>query len=414
MELSLKRHRTPSALERNPVVALVCDAIYPYSHGGREFRYQALLPRLAERVDMHVYTMHWWEGPKVFTGDGVTYHAISTLLPMYIKGRRSIRQALTFGFACLRMLACHFDVLDADHIPYVQLFALRVVATLKRKPLVVTWHEVWSRSYWCSYLGWVGWAFWAIESLAMRMPDHIIAASPQTEERLREIIGKRASITTIPNGTDIATIARARPCPEGSDIIAVGRLIEHKRIDVLLDVVAALRAHGAPVRCRVVGDGPERENLQEKARALGIESSVEFRTDVNDQTELYSLIKASSLFISLSEREGFGMAVLEAIACGTRVLTTSAPDNLAQHLVERYTRGIVCNPGVEEVISAVVQILAVPDQNPTEGSFTDPWVADYDWQAMIERVINVYTTGGDVLEVDRTPVTVLELQGENS
>lgn len=409
-ELFMKKYGKPSALGRNPVVALVCDAIYPYSHGGREFRYQALLPRLAERVDMHVYTMHWWDGPKVFTGDGVTYHAISALVPMYVRGRRSIRQALHFGVACLRMLLCHFDVLDADHIPYFQLFVLRLVATLKRKPLVVTWHEVWSRSYWCSYLGWVGWIFWAIESLAMRMPDHIIAASPQTAERLREILGKHVSITTIPNGTDIATIAKVLPCLEGSDIIAVGRLIEHKRIDVLLDVVRSLHARGVPVRCRVVGDGPERENLELRARELGIDSSVEFRTDVNDQTELYSLIKASNLFVSLSEREGFGMAVLEAIACGTRVLTTSAPDNLAQHLVERYTRGIVCTPAVEEITSAVEQVLALPDQNRVEGSFTDPWVADYDWQTMIERVIGVYTTDKEALHAAPTPVSILELQ----
>jgi glycosyltransferase involved in cell wall biosynthesis len=377
-------------LKKNLVVALVCDAIYPYSHGGREFRYQALLPRLAEHIDVHVYTMHWWDGPEVYTRDGITYHAISALLPMYAKGRRSARQALRFGVACLRMLRCHFDVLDADHIPYFQLFVLRLVATLKRKPLVVTWHEVWSRSYWCSYLGWAGWIFWAVESLAMRLPDHIIAASPQTAERLRGIIGEHASITTVPNGTDIAAIAKVRPCPQASDIIAVGRLIEHKRIDALLEVVASLHARGVPVTCRIVGDGPERENLQQKARELKIASAVEFRTDVSEQTELFSLIKAAKLFVFLSAREGFGMAVLEAIACGTRVLTTSAPDNLARHLVERYTRGVVCGPGIDEITNAVQRILALPDQEPAEGSFTDPWVVDYDWETMIERVIEIY------------------------
>ena len=45
------------------------------------------------------------------------------------------------------------SVLEADQIPFFQLFVLRAVATLRRKPFTITWHEVWSRSYWRDYLG---------------------------------------------------------------------------------------------------------------------------------------------------------------------------------------------------------------------------------------------------------------------
>jgi glycosyltransferase involved in cell wall biosynthesis len=335
--------------------------------------------------------MHWWDGPAVYTEDRITYHAISTLVPMYAKNRRSTLQALRFGLACIRLLRCHFDVLDADHIPYFQIFVLRIVATLKRKPLIVTWHEVWSRSYWRAYLGWIGWVAWLIEWFAMRLPDHIIAASPQTAQRLRDAIGQRASITTIPNGTDLDLIADALPAPETSDLIAVGRLMDHKCIDTLLDVIATLHARGTHVTCRVIGDGPERIALQERASSLGISHSVEFLYDVGEQKEIYSLIKASKLFISLSTREGFGMAVLEAIACGVRVLTTSAPDNLAQHLVERYSRGVVCEPSVNSITSAVENVLTAIDQDPNDHYPTDSWVTDYDWGVMTDRLMGVYT-----------------------
>ncbi len=122
---------------------------------------------------------------------------------------------------------------------------LRLVATLKRKPFTVTWHEVWSRAYWREYLGLAGWAAWAVERLAMRLPDTIIAASPQTAERLREVLGASAPITTVPNGIDLAAIRAAYPEADPADLVVVGRLIEHKRVGMVLDVVARLHAQRA-------------------------------------------------------------------------------------------------------------------------------------------------------------------------
>ncbi len=375
------------------VIAVVCEVIYPYSRGGRELRYQELLPRLAQSADVHVYTMHWWDGPPVRNDGGVTCHAISRLLPMYRGNRRSIRQAIWFALASLWLLRSYFDLLEADQIPYFQLFVLRLIAALKHKPFIVTWHEVWGRSYWREYLGLAGWAAWSVERLAMRLPDRIIAASPQTAERLRGILGAGAPITTVPNGIDLDTIHAAAADGEPVDLVVVGRLISHKRVDMILDVVALLHARGLRITCRIIGEGPERATLAERARVLGILQSVEFRDDVGEQKELYSLLKSAKLFVSLSVREGFGMAVLEAIACGVPVLTTSAPDNHAQHLVRRYSRGIVCEPALDAVAAAVRTALVAaanyPDCAPCAA---DPWLADYDWSAVAESLAAVYST----------------------
>ena len=286
-------------MNHRPVVALVCDTIYPYSHGGRELRYQQLLPWLAQYAEVHVYTMHWWDGPTTRTNDGITYHAISRLLPLYKKDRRSVAQGIRFGLASLRLLSQRFDVLEADHIPYFQVFALRFVATVKRKSFLVTWHEVWSQSSWRNYIGWAGWAAWSMEWLAMRLPDHIIAASPQTAERLQAALGDRKLITVVPNGIDLDTIRSTYPDAESVEITAVGRLISHKRVDLLLHVIALLHERGMPVRCRIVGDGPEREALKERVCVLGLANVVEFRHDVREQKELYALIKATKVFVSL-------------------------------------------------------------------------------------------------------------------
>jgi len=177
---------------------------------------------------------------------------------------------------------------------------------------------------------------------------------------------------------------------ELTDLVVVGRLIQHKCVDMLLDALASLRASGMVLSCRIIGDGPARAALKEQARELGLAGAVEFRDDIADQKELYSLVKAAKVFVSLSAREGFGLAVLEAIACGIPVLTTSAPDNLAQHLVARYSRGAICEPTPEAVTAAIHDLVIDDDPRIREECDADSWVAEYDWSAMADRIRKAY------------------------
>ena len=377
-----------SPMTDQPVVALVTDAIYPYHRGGKELRYFELARRLTRYADVHVYTMKWWKGPRVRLDDRVTYHGISPLFPLYKKGRRSISEALLFSLACLQMLVRRFDVIEADHMPYFQIFALRLVATIKRKRLVVTWHEVWSRPYWRQYLGPLGVIAWYIERLAMAMPDQIIAASSQTAEALRKALGPRAAVLVAPNGIDLDAIRAAYPDAETTDIVVVGRLMSHKRIDMLLEAVALLHADGMPVTCRVIGDGPQREILHSLAHALNVAHAVDFRHDVDEQKEVYSLLKAARVSVFPSAREGFGIAVLEALACGVPVVTTSTPDNLARHLVTRSSQGSVCAASAVAIAQAVKTWLSTDPRRPDShlARRDDGWLTEYSWEKIAEQV----------------------------
>jgi glycosyltransferase involved in cell wall biosynthesis len=379
---------------RRPVVALVTDAIYPYHCGGKELRYHELVRRLSSRAELHVYTMNWWQGPRRRQEEAAVFHAVCRLHPLYSGGRRSIRQGIFFALGCVRLLGCRFDVLEADHMPYMQIPVLRLVATLRRKPFVVTWHEVWGREYWQEYLGRAGLAAWLMEWLAMRLPDQIIAASPQTADRLRAATGNRTPVTVAVNGIDLDTIRSCYPSGDPADIVVVGRLIANKRIDMLLEAVAALHAAGQPVTCRIIGDGPDRAALREQAGRLGLAGAVDFRHDVRDQKDLYGLIKSARVFAFPSAREGFGIAALEAIACGLPVVTTSAPDNLAKHIVARSARGVVCDSTSAALADAIAGLLAEPgltdpsltDPSLADPSLADPWLADYDWSASAATV----------------------------
>ena len=367
---------------RRPIVAVVTDAIHPYSFGGREIRYHELARQLSPRADVHMYTMHWWDGPRVLTDGPVTLRAITPLIPLYSGRRRSLRQAVFFSLGCLQLLWRRFDVLHVDHIPQFQLFTMRLVATLRRKTLVATWHEVWGPEYWQDYLGRGGRLAWWVERLSMRLPDQIIAASAQTAERLFQHLGEQAPIVVAPNGIDLQAVRDAEPSPDTTDLVVISRMMVHKRLDMLLDAVALLHAEGRPVTCRIIGDGPERDALHEQAARLGIAAFVDFRHDVREQKNVYSLIKAGRVFAFCSEREGFGIAVLEALACGVPVVTTSSPDNLAQHLVTRSQRGLVCAHSPEALALALGTSLSAQDELGGE----DPWLGDYDWNVIAKQI----------------------------
>ena len=372
------------------MVALVSDAIYPYFRGGKELRYHEFSWRLSRRADIHVFTMKWWDGPSTRRERDVTFHAVSGLHAMYTGDRRSFKEALLFAFGCLRLLWFRFDVMDADQFPNFHILTLRLVTWIKRKPLTVTWHEVWGRGYWRHYLGALGELAWLVEWLTMRTPDHLIAASEQTAARLREILGDRASISVVPNGIDLDEIRNSYPDAAKIDLVTVGRLLPHKNIDVLLESVALLHGSGLPVTCRIIGDGPLREALHAQARRLGIEGVVDFRHEVWEQKDVYALMKAARVAVFPSMREGFGIAVLEAIACGLPVVTTSAPDNLSQHLVVRSAAGVVCAPGAAAIAEALRPLLAEHDhQSSKMPADEDAWLADHSWDATADRVAEV-------------------------
>lgn len=371
--------------ERRRVIALVTDAIGPYHRGGKEQRYLELAARLAHRADVHVYTMNWWQGASVHRDRNVTYHAIAPLMPLYSGNRRSIRQAVLFALCCLRLLTVRFDVIEADHMPYLQLIPLKLVALLRRRRFVVTWHECWGPDYWREYLGPPGMVGWLCERFAMRLPDAIIAASPQTAQRLEEFTSGSVPVITAPNGIDLTAIRAVKAASDPADVVVVGRLLPHKRVDLLVEALSVLRKRGTPVTAQIVGTGPQGEVLQRQVAELGLRDLVVFRADISSQSLLYGVLKAARVAVFPSEREGFGIAVLEALACGVPVVTTSAPDNLARHLVTRSGGGIVCPPDADSLADAITTALAWTDRPEPD----ERWLRQYDWGAITDSVAAV-------------------------
>lgn len=101
-------------------------------------------------------------------------------------------------------------------------------------------------------------------------------------------------------------------------IIAVGRLNKIKGFDLLIQAVAGIKA-----QCQLViaGDGPEKENLENLAKMLGIEKKVLLLGRL-EKEQLIRFYQESSIFCMSSYNEGMSNAMLEAVACGLPIVTT--------------------------------------------------------------------------------------------
>jgi N-acetyl-alpha-D-glucosaminyl L-malate synthase BshA len=89
-----------------------------------------------------------------------------------------------------------------------------------------------------------------------------------------------------------------------------------KRVVDLVEVLAAVRSH-APARLMLVGDGPERGRLMQRARELGVAGSV---CAVGTHAEFTDYLRNADVFVMPSESESFGVAALEALSCGVPVV----------------------------------------------------------------------------------------------
>jgi len=316
-------------------VVIVSDTLFPWFVGGKERRLQSFA-NTTENSDFEVIfaTMKWWEG------DAPKGHvALSRKYEIYKNGRRSIFSALSFALSCFKVASLRPDLVEADQIPVLHLWPLKIVCQIRKVPLSVTWHEVWSKPYWLKYLGPLGYLAALVEKWSLALPDRFIAVSDMTRSRLIAEGVSPAKISLIENTLDISGIQRAVTSLPRTDLLFVVRLISHKRIDLLLSTVAELKARGILVSLSIVGTGPELINLQGKMFELDISEQVTFYSDGLESNDVWGLMKKCPIFLLPSEREGYGIAVQEALIVGALVLVSNHPDNAARELIDQTNNG---------------------------------------------------------------------------
>ena len=154
--------------------------------------------------------------------------------------------------------------------------------------------------------------------------DHVLTVSDGAAEVLRSY-GYKKEITVIRNGTDLVYPANAAELAaqveekhalagQKNVFLSVGRIVENKRLDLVLDALKIVKDRGVDFRFLVVGDGSYKEKLENKAKDLALADRVIFTGKVMDRALLSGYYLRSDLFMFPSTFDTASLAPIEAAA----------------------------------------------------------------------------------------------------
>ena len=192
-------------------------------------------------------------------------------------------------------------------------------------PLVSTCHN-WLDEDWRTYL------YGLVDRYVLRSFPRVVSVSEQVRQRLLKAGVQPERIRIIPNGIDLYpfTVERRLDPVEWSQdrpavVGMVARLSAEKGVDLFLHAAAQVAGRISHVRFVVVGDGPDREELEALIDELRLRPYVSMLGRRNDMPAQYALF---DLLVSSSRKEGFPIAILEAMASGLPLVAAAAGDLL--------------------------------------------------------------------------------------
>lgn len=136
----------------------------------------------------------------------------------------------------------------------------------------------------------------------------------------------------------------------GVRLITVGRLAYEKAYDILLKAFAIVRKTNPTATLTFLGEGEDRQSLENLAQDLQLNGSVYF---AGFQSNPYSYMKQADIFILSSRYEGFSNVIVEALACGTPVVATDCPSANREVITEGVNGWFAENENVESLAETI-------------------------------------------------------------
>lgn len=199
-----------------------------------------------------------------------------------------------------------------------------------------------------------------VVTFSINQSDGVTAVSADLKRETLNHFAVTREIDVIPNFVDLNRFKKQKKdhfktaiCPNGEKLlIHTSNFRKVKRIEDVLQVFARVRKH-IPSKLLLIGDGPERRKMENLSRELNIFEEVRFLGKLEAIEEVLSV---GDLFLMPSEKESFGLAALEAMACEMPVITSNA-GGLPELNIDGVT-GFMSNVGdIDSMVKHALHIL---------------------------------------------------------
>jgi 1,2-diacylglycerol 3-alpha-glucosyltransferase len=228
-----------------------------------------------------------------------------------------------------------------------------------------------------------------------RCLELITPAAPMALEL--DQMGVRTRVTVVPNGIDLErlTTPQADPFPDlgvpegAARLLTVSRIGKEKSIDLLLERFKFIFVKHPNSRLVIVGDGPERKNLEKMCTELGIQSAVIFTGYVN-ASQIGRYYQHADVFVFASTSETQGLVALEAAACGCPVVAR-AEMGIISCVLDGETGFLVHPNDKDAFVDKTLQLLTDASLRARFSNRAASWAAlEGSHRTMTNRILEVY------------------------
>lgn len=268
-------------------------------------------------------------------------------------------------------------------------FVVSIVKSIIKKPFIVSVHGSDIASANNSFIR-------CIIRHILRKVDICTANSNATKDLILAANGSYKRVDIIPMGVDTD---KFEPFVQNKKqiILSVSRLNKNKGIDYLIDAMPKVVHKFSNVKLIVVGDGPEKDNLTNKIRKLNLENSVSLVGAIKNR-DLPYYYNISDIFVLPSLKEGLGVVLLEAMACGTPVIGSNIGG--IRDIIVDGQNGSFIEPGnSNNIAEKIIWILSNQEIRDTFSENGLKTVRErFSWDIVTEKFSNTYLylppTGG--------------------
>ena len=375
-------------------ICLVYDHVFPQTVGGAERWMRDLAVAVAGAGhDVTYLTMrHGAKGETQQLAD-VRVLGLVDAGTVYREERRSFGPPIRFGVAVARHLAAHgseYDVVHTASFPYFPLLAAGVLRRRAGYRVFVDWHEVWTRDYWQSYAGRLaGTVGWLVQRRCVRLRHDAYCLSRMHAERL--VAEGYAGTPVILPGLYAGPVEPSDDGDVDPDLVVyAGRHVREKRVDALVRAFAQARDRRPELHLDLYGDGPERPRTEELARKLGLDAAVRF-LGRRSEAEVSEAMATAACLATASEREGYGLVVVEAAARGTPSVVVAGTENAAVELLQDGVNGAVArSPSRADLAEALLRVV---DGGAALRASTSRWFEENASSLLIGRSLDLVLAG---------------------
>lgn len=237
------------------------------------------------------------------------------------------------------------------------------------------------------------WGLSRLERVNARRAARVIATSDYCRRAIHTHYGVPVDrIALVPEGIDLphwqTTLARGSVVRDPFTILCVARQYPRKHIHDLLHAFVQVRRRVPRARLVIIGAGPEHDRLRALAHMLQLDESTHFVGPLPQMEQVAAWYRRSTVFCLPSVQEGFGIVLLEAMASGLPVVSTTA--TAIPEVVPQRRAGILVPPAHPTALAdALVELLEQPALRAAYGAFGQAHVQQFTWEHVAARFLDV-------------------------